>query len=476
MTNKKELVSVFSPMEGSALYSSSLGNILIGCPPEILKALLKYHLPMPDTIVIPGTLYKNASSQACLEFPFYHFLFIQQGLARGKKLKVYAEKSTCVKLVDMLRVTLLGPNEKEALEVEEKFNVPKESDKQKIKQIINETRYLALKKKNGDIYSIDDMIEFIPLKVGDKEPVYPAFEDHPEITIHRTDKNDFTIECEKKYECSDNINKVQSPAYRIKATKITPEELKKKNTFSVRCLGASEGFDPTQPSNGFLFRMNGKWVLWDCPAYLHLHLKAIGISYQDIDAIFMSHIHEDHLDIMQSVRKNKKSDLYTTPEIFHCMILKLMTVLNCSYTKATSYYNFNPIYANRPFELFKSTFEVFYSVHSIPALGLRLSVPKKNGTSKFFLSGDNMSKRVIQKMDEDKVFTKKRKKEVENFLPDNAKFDAAFVDAGSGMIHGDPQDYFNNEGVVYYMHTGKSIENIPKNHQLLKSGMKVNIH
>jgi hypothetical protein len=476
MANKKELISVFSPAEGATLYSSSLGNILIGCPPEILKALLKSHLPMPDTVVIPGTMYKDASSQACLEFPFYHFLFIQQGLARGKKLKVFAEKATCIKLVDMLRVTLVGPNEEEALEVEEKINIPKATDKQKIKQIIKETKYLALKKNNGDIYTIDEMIEFIPLKIGDKEQVYPAFEDHPKITIHRTDKDDYTLECEKKYHCSNKYNDVQHPPYKIKAIKTTKKELSGENTLNIRCLGASEGFDPIQPSNGFLLRMNGKWILWDCPAYLNLHLDAIGISYNDIDAIFISHIHEDHLDIMQSVRQNSKTELYTTPEIFHCMTLKLLTVLNCSYDKATSYYHYNPIYVNRPFELFNSKFEVFYSVHSIPALGLRLSVPKKNGVSKIFISGDNLSKRVIQKLVEDKVFTENRIKEIESFLPDNAKFDAAFVDAGSGMIHGDPQDYFKNKGAVYYMHTGKGIENMPDNHHLLKSGMKVDIH
>lgn len=476
MANKKELVSVFSPTEGATLYSSSLGNILIGCPPEILKALLIAHLPMPDTIVIPGTMYKNASSQACLEFPFYHFLFIQQGLARGKRLKVFAEKKTCTNLVDMLRVTLMGPNEKEALEAEEKFNIPDVTDKQKVKQIIDETRYLALKKSNGDIYSIDEMIEFIPLSIGDKEQIYPAFEQHPEITIHRTDKDDYTVECDKKYHCAIKYSKMQRPAYKIIATKVTEEEINGNNAFNIRCLGASEGFDPIQPSNGFLMRMNGKWILWDCPAFLTLHLKAIGISFNDIEAVFISHIHEDHLDIMQSVRRNKKTELFTTPEIFHCMVLKLMTVINCTYEKAASYYHYNPIYANRPFDLFNATFEVFYSVHSVPALGLRLLVPQKDRVSKIFISGDNLSKRVIQKLVEDKVFNEKRIKEIKNFLPNDAEFEAAFVDAGSGMIHGDPQDYFNNKGVIYYMHTGKDIENIPDNHHLLKSGMKVDIH
>lgn len=476
MVNKKKLISVFSPVEGSTLFSSSLGNILIGCPPEILKALLKHHLPMPDTIVIPGTLHNNASSQACLEFPFYHFLFIQQGLARGKKFKVFAEKVICEKLRNLLRVTLLGPNKNEILTIEKKINIPELTDKQTIEQIIKETDYLALKKKNGEIYAIDEMIEFIPLKIGDKKLIYPAFEEHPEIAIHRTDKNDFSIQCDKNYNCSLQIKKKQEPVYSIKAVKVTADELESVDKFNIRCLGASEGFDPTQPSNGFLFRINGKWILWDCPAYLNHHLKAIGITYKDIDAIFISHVHEDHLDIMQSIRRSVKRDLFTTPEIFHCMLLKLMTILNCSYEKAATYYNFNPIYANRPITLFDSTFEVFYSAHSIPALGLRLTVPKNNGSSKLFISGDNLSKRVIQDLILNNVFSKTRLKEIENFLPNNADFDVSIVDAGSGMIHGDSHDYYQNKGTVYYMHTGKKIDDMPSNHRLLKSGSKINIH
>ena len=476
MKFKADLISEFSPMDGSVLFSSSLGNILVGCPPEILKVLLKKHLSMPDTIVIPGTLHKYSSSQVCLEFPFYHFLFVQQGLARGKKLKVFAKQSICRKLSEMLRVTLLGPGLDQVLKAERRLLLPQKINQKKIGQIRKEAEYLALKAENGRVLPIDKMIEFRPLEVNDEQVVYESFQNHPAIRIKRPGEDNFIIQCDREYKATIRIASPQSPAYTIKAKKVTPHELKSKTVFNIRCLGASEGFDPSQPANGLLIRLHGKWILWDCPPYLNLHLKKIGLEKQDIDVMFISHVHEDHIDVMQTIRQGSRTDVYTTTDIFHCMVLKLMAVLDCSYEEAVNHYNLIPIYADRPFELFKATFEVFYSVHSIPALGLKLTVPYDGGISKLFISGDTLPKRMINQLDQSNVFSTERKKEIDSILPDDSDFTLALVDAGRGIIHGDPEDYFEKKTKVFYMHTGKPITNIPHHHHLLSSGERIIIH
>ena len=292
-------------------------------------------------------------------FRFIIFYSFQQGLARGKKFKVFAKRSICEKLAEMLRVTLLGPDYDEVLSIESKLNLPSNLDKKKIKQIIAETRFLAPKDKNGRDYELEEMVELIPLEIGEKKVIYDAYEKYPEITINRADEDEFVLKCDRTIKCTLSITKPQSPVYPIKGEKISESEINSKSIFTVRCLGASEGFDPTQPANGFLLHFNRKWILWDCPAFLHKHLEKIGLQLEKIDGIFVSHVHEDHLDIMESVGSGKKTDIYTSPEIFHCMILKLMTILDCSYDEALSHYNFHPVYVNQPFDLFGSTVEVF---------------------------------------------------------------------------------------------------------------------
>ncbi len=476
MKPSKPLLSEHLITDGSVLYSSSLGNILIGCPPEVLKVLMVKHVPMPDTIVIPGTLHKFNSSQACLEFPFYHFLFIQQGLARGKKFKVYAKKATCKKLSEMIRVTLIGPNVEEVMKVEESLKISEKLNRKKIEQINKEVEFLAPKNKEGNNYKLGEMIEFIPFENGEKKVIYDAYQKHPEITLERTGDDDFTVRCNNSFKCKIRIKKPQLPVYDIKPTKVSKSERSSKSIFSVQCLGASEGFDPTQPANGFLLHFNNKWFLWDCPAFLRKHLETIGIEFEDLDGIFVSHVHEDHLDIMETISEKKKQKIYTSPEIFHCMILKLMAILNCSYSKAVSHYDFQPIYTNKPFKLAGATLEVFYSSHAIPALGLRLSVPGKDKTSRLFISGDNLSQRMIKVLSAAKVYNAARKKEVNHFLPDDSEYNIAFVDTGGGAIHGDLEDFATSPNPIVYMHTGKSLSGFPKNHRLLKAGQRFIIH
>ena len=476
MKSAKSLVSEHKLNSGSYLYSSSLGNILIGCPPEILKVMMVKHVPMPDTIVIPGTLYNKNSSQACLEFPFYHFLFIQQGLARGKKFRVMAKKAVCKKLADLLRVTLIGPTLDEVMGAEKKLNLPDKLIKSKMAQIVKEADFLAPKNASGKNYRMNEMIQFIPLEVGDQSTIYDAYQEHPQVSIKRTGEDEFVINCNKKFKCKLKAQNNPSPVYEIKGTQIGKKERSSKSMFTVRCLGSSEGFDPTRPANGYLLRINSKWVLWDSPAFLRNHLDTIGLSFEDLDAIFISHVHEDHLDVMETIHEGHKTDIYTSPEIFHCMLLKLQAIFNCGYQQARKYFNFHPIYVNKPFELFGAKFEMFYSSHVIPALGLRLSVPKGKKDSRLFISGDTLSKRMVQNLANAKIYSAKRKKEVENFAPDDDPYDIMFVDTGNGVIHGDYADYANNPNKVVYMHTGKIAKDIPKHHLFLKSGQRFIIH
>lgn len=476
MKSSVSLISEHFLIEGSMLYSTSLGNILIGCPPEILKVLMINHFPMPDTIVIPGTLHKFNSSQACLEFPFYHFLFIQQGLARGKKFRVLAKKNICKKLDEMLRVTLVGPTLEEAMNSEKKLKIPQKLNRTKIKQLVKETEFLAPKNQEGNNYSMGEMIEFIPFEKGDQTVIYDSFQDHPQVSIKRIGEDEFLVKCDKSFNCKLNISHKQTAVYEIIGTKASQAEKSSKSVFNIRCLGSSEGFDPTQPANGFLFHFNKKWLLWDCPAFLHLHLDKIGLSCKDLDAVFISHVHEDHLDIMETIDQDRKMSIYTSPEIFHCMILKLQTILECSYQKAVTYYDYHPVYANKPFELFGASCEIFYSCHVIPALGLRLTVPTGKSSSRIFLSGDTLSKRMIKQLSASKVYTPERLEEVENFVKQDENYDVLFVDSGGGIIHGDPQDYATITDKVIYMHTGKKIKDVPNNHRFLKFGQRFSIH
>ncbi|MDX2470538.1 MAG: MBL fold metallo-hydrolase [SAR324 cluster bacterium] len=475
MPNSHALISHYQLNEASHLFSGNMGNILIGCPPEVLKTLMQKHLPMPDTIVIPGTVVNQYSSLASLEFPFYHFLFIQQGLAQGKKFRVLAKAAMAKNLEAMLKMTLIGPSLEESLAVEKNLGIEEKLNKDFLAQVYKETQFLALKNKEGEILKITDLVEFVTFEVGDEITLYPALHDEPDFKIKRTGDDDFIVTGKKDYPVSVKTTQAFEPAYSIKAAKATAKELFSLN-FSVRLLGVSEGFDPSGPANGILIHFNGKWVLWDCPAFAREHLAKVGIGFGDLDALFISHVHEDHIDVAQTLEEGKKVKLYSSPEIYHSMLVKVQAVLDCTYEEAASHYDFHPVYAREPFKLFGAKAEVFYSVHAIPALGLKLNVPSTKGESSLFISGDHLPERAIANLKEKGIFTPERLAELAELRPDIYKYNLVLVDAGGGMIHGDAQDYFSNPNLVNYMHTGKPIEGVPQKHKQVGQGHCFRIH
>jgi ribonuclease BN (tRNA processing enzyme) len=65
---------------------------------------------------------------------------------------------------------------------------------------------------------------------------------------------------------------------------------------SVICFGTADGA-PCEDRNhaSFLYRLGGTTILVDCGESVDRSYKASGLSYDLIDAIFLSHLHSDHV-------------------------------------------------------------------------------------------------------------------------------------------------------------------------------------
>jgi ribonuclease BN (tRNA processing enzyme) len=65
---------------------------------------------------------------------------------------------------------------------------------------------------------------------------------------------------------------------------------------SVICFGTGDGA-PCEDRNhaSFLYRLGGTTILVDCGEAIDRSYKATGLSYDAIDAIFLSHLHSDHV-------------------------------------------------------------------------------------------------------------------------------------------------------------------------------------
>lgn len=463
-------------LPGAKIYATPLNAILFGCPIEILKFILIQKQSLPSTLVIPDTTIKNNTSQASIEFLIYHFLFIQKGLARNIKMKIYCPSMYIEKIINLLRVTLLGPTKEEIINLKSLLNLQEEIDLIEMKQIAKECEYFAIKTKEGRILQIEDIVQFISFDIGETRTIEEGEQKSNFITISHFSKNNYEINFkDKSYKCDLSFDDIQKPIYNITQKPIQEEEKTlSSDYFSLRVLGSSEGFDPTNSANGYLFYANGKWILWDCPGYTSVQLKLLNLEMEYIDAIFISHVHEDHLDIAEIICRTKKLSIYTTAEIFHCILIKAMAIANCSYEEAKEIFDFHIIHPQKQFDLFGLKVEIFHSVHSIPAIGVKMINIKKNGTkSTFWLSGDHASHSKIEELEENGAISKERS----DFLVKNfhhPECNVNFIDAGKGIVHGDEADFIDcklkSNSRIYFMHTRNIMTVLPQNMNLLKQG------
>jgi hypothetical protein len=456
-------VQIHKLTEGTFLFCSSQGNILFGCPPEILKRILASHLPMPDTVVVPEKLQHYHSSQASLEFPLYHFLFVQRGLDRKRRFQVVATAPQCDGLAELLRITVVGPTDQEMA----KAGTPKG----RAEELYQETSHMSLKNAaTGKPYTIREMINFYPLAMGEQREIYPVRDKLAAIRLERLGPADFRVLYgEDSYEIDMTVTQEQEPNYKIKHQAFD----KSPGRFTLTVLGRSNGFDPNDPANGYILNVDGTVVLWDCPAYLSQHLRKMKLDPKDIDAFVLSHVHEDHIDITESLR-DPPFELYTTPEVYFSLLVKLAGVLGCSMEEAKKLHHWHPIDMERqPMDVAGASFQFFHSVHAIPALGVRITKEVNGRRGLLHLSGDHLSANALDVMKRDGGITQRRYDEVNGLLTGEETL--VLVDAGGGMIHGDYHDYLDFNGRLGFMHTGLISEELPKGKQLVTSGQVLNV-
>lgn len=63
----------------------------------------------------------------------------------------------------------------------------------------------------------------------------------------------------------------------------------------VYSFGSCDGFPDRLEAPAFLIEEGKERILVDCPPHINLLLREIGLSPMDLTAIFITHLHNDHV-------------------------------------------------------------------------------------------------------------------------------------------------------------------------------------
>ncbi len=423
-------------------------SALLGSPPEILKTLLKQKKKIPHVGILPDLAHKNGISQMAFEFLGYWFLFVEQGYQRGEKFRVLGTPDMCRRLYEILRITLLGPTRVEY----KKWGL----SKNRSDMLVNMAEGMAIK-KGKDVQQVEDLFEFVHLPEEEGEVVVPIFADSKDHWIKRLGGNRYEILAKGQTQTLDlNFEGEQlPPLVDLTGTVEKPEVLR------AKVLGCYSGFDPEGPTTGMLLWVNGNGFLIDSPAGIGKYLRQVGVAKDRLTAIIQTHVHDDHCALSELMLSEHSFTLISTREIYECTVLKVANIIGESPEMVKLMMKFVEVIPGKTYHMYGATWEFFYTVHSIPTVGFRVTVNDEHGKPHTILHSSDLDHyKGMDQLVQSGAITQEHCDRMKNLVRGDECL--AMIDAGGGMIHGEAADwdkvnlqYPNVEFLFYHVNPSK---------------------
>ena len=427
-------------------------SLLAGCPPEIVKVLMQRGLKSPQHILLPDVPVSHGESQVAVEFPLYHHLFFGGRQGGAEPLGLVGNPRRIRAARELLELTLFGPDARQLAE----WGMPVAQ----AEELFRETRSFHLKDKQGKVLPLDALItthslEEIPLNLG-------------WCSLRRVGLNRFEIAAAGHTKIIDlTPEQEQAPPYPVN-TDLTPSTLVK---LGVEVLGGSTGFSATQASSGMAICHNGNYMLVDAIPYLNAHLRARGIARNQVHSLFLSHIHDDHCNLLSLLQYNRRIHVLTTPVIWHMMLRKLALLTDRAEESLKDYFTFIPLEPGRETNFFGLRVTPFYSSHSIPTIGAYFETTHSGKDCRLIFTSDTQALVDLKRLQRTGMISQERYLQIAELYRQPAQL--LLADGGEGQIHGDPGDAIHSPAErIVFLHLDNLSEKFQAHFTTASSGKR----
>ncbi len=444
-----------TPAKGSRIVKDDKKVILFGQPPDIVKGLLRCGIHSINTIVLSDIKEKNGALLNNLEFPLYFFLFFSKGLSEHRKLNLIGDPDSISHALRLLRITLNGPTRKELDSWQ--------SDEDLKNEWLNVSEELALKNEAGKVIPVADFFNLIPFTNNQANV--------EELVINRL-SDDYYQVINNSGEVYVDLNEDTevSPPYPV-ISDYVPGGL---NKFSLEVLGGASGFSTNEPCTGLALCFNGDYILIDSIPFLNQHLFARGISKNQISAVFLTHLHDDHCSMFPLMEMPHRVSLITTEEIYNMSIEKLSCSLGWKPSVIEEHFQLIKVEPGKSINYFGLNIDVHTTVHTIPTIGATFSTSHKGKYRDICIVGDNQNMEKIIEMHNNGIVRQSTIENLQRLF--KQRFHMLIADGGSGEIHGDPSDALNSQSDrVVFVHVDEVPELLKATFSLVSSGKRYTI-
>ncbi len=448
-------VEVLSPAEGCRVVANHNNVILFGQPPEVLKGLLQAKVAPFDSLVLPHVRERHGSLLNNLEFPLYFFLFVARGLDEGRRLKLIGSPEAISQQLRLLRLTLLGPTAEEL----DAWATPEDIRR----EWLAVSRRLALAGDDGT-----------PLPVESFFDVVPFCENVAEVggmRIKHLGNDRYEIADTESDVCIDLAEDTAiNPTYTVR-TDYIPGGLVK---MGLEVLGGASGFSVEEPCTGLALCYNGDYLLIDALPFLDQNLRVRGIAKNQISAVFLTHLHDDHCAMFPLMLMPRRVEVITTREIFEMAMEKLALGLGWSKEAVAEHFTLVEVKPGEPLNYFGLTIEPHLTVHSIPTIGATFSTIHNGYRRSICVVGDNHSMDRVREMTDEGIVSMKTLQELERAYGE--RYDMLIADGGAGAIHGNPTDSIESKSDrVVFVHVDELAPEFTTTFSLASAGKRYTI-
>ncbi|MBL8518290.1 MAG: cyclic nucleotide-binding domain-containing protein [Betaproteobacteria bacterium] len=416
-------------------------RILCGCPVDAVKHLLRRGLIVrtevsgvecetgPNAILLSDLPIQNGWPSNHAEFPLLQILYKQGMIVPGhpgntgaRPLLVGSRSQVNAQMEYLFRGNY-GLSSKEELT---EAGVPS--------YMADELMRMKLAFAFGRIMPTEELCR----------PVYVEREPHEVlngVTIRRLRTNVFELAYRgEKVEIDLNLGADES----FECPYTLDNHFLKRDYFAVVHTGDGDGWDMNRPPMGSIVLFQGRVYLVDAGPNIEYALTALGIGVNEIDGIFHSHGHDDHLaGLTALIRGDRRIAYYAVPMVRVSVFKKLSKLMRIPETEFSQLFDVRDLALDHWNDIEGLEVKPILSPHPVETTIFQFRVMWEGGYRSYAHLADITSAEVLKKM----VTDDPDKPGISQALHDRVvaayaePADIKKIDIGGGMIHGEARDF-----------------------------------
>ncbi len=257
------------------------------------------------------------------------------------------------------------------------------------------------------------------------------------------------------------VNLNLAPGERYECPYRLDNHLLERNYFAVVHTGDGDGWDMNRPTMGSIVLFQGRVFLIDAGPNIDYALTALGIGINEIDGIFHTHCHDDHLiGLTALIRGDRRIAYYAVPMVRASVIKKLATVTHVSEEEFRRFFDVHDLKLEEWNDIEGLEVKPVLSPHPVETTIFYFRVMWEGGYRSYAHLADIASFDVLRRMiaPEDAPVGISQSFFDKTVSAYHEKADVKKIDIGGGLIHGAAVDFRDDpSGKLILAHTARRL-------------------